>query len=221
MELHDFDKFIRDKVQEVEQAFPKTNREERDRIWKVVNRQLDNSHGYSWIRIAAMIAFLLLPVGVLLLQNTRQKKQIANLRNQIVLLDKESRAFENILSQRQKQESAFVHDTIWLIQPAVLKTRTDTVEVIRYITDTVVVYQRSKLAGTSSADKELSYPAADIGVAASEMELSSPVKSEFILSDTPKDLQSSPGQSRSFSIVFGSGNTGKADYRMNGIKAKL
>jgi len=220
MEPYDLDKFIRDKVKEAELAFPVNKREVRDRIWNGINRQL-KLRPASWLKVAVLIVFLLIPAGVLVLQNTRQKYQIKDLRNQINLLQQDYRTMGKKLAQTQNQTPAIVHDTIMLIQPAVLTTRTDTLEVIRYITDTMVVYQQPKLAGSTNAYEDLAYPAADTGDAASELKHFSPPISEFILSDAKKDLRSKPGQSRSFSIIFGSVNTGKEDSQMNGIKAKL
>jgi len=217
----DLDGLIRKSIQEGENKVPLPEREERDRTWNRIRTRLENRPRHSWLRYAALILFLLVPAGVLMVQNTRQKFRIMDLRNQIIILQKQHRETGEKLAQIQNKEPVIVHDTVRLIQPAIIVSKTDTVEVTRYLADTVVVFKQSLLTGSPDADQRLAYPKIDPRDALPELDHTPPEKSEFILTRTKKDLRSKPGQSRSFSIVFGSGNAGNESSRISEIRAKL
>ncbi len=217
MEPLDLDGYIRDKLKEAAHSLPNENHERRDRIWKAVSHQLEIRPA-PWLRVAAMIVFLLIPSGILILQNMQQKKQIAGLRKKIALLDKESSYPESPLARKQKEKTIIIHDTIRIIQPAVITTKTDTVEVMRYITDTVVVFRKPEFV---LQDRDSVFVPGSKNSGASDWDQPSPVISEYILAATPKDTKNSSYRSRSISIVFGSGDSRNTDSQMRGIKAKF
>ena len=140
MEPNSFDRYIRDQVREAEKCFPETDTVKRERIWNAISNQLGPGMTRGWYKYAALILLLLLPAYGLLVQNTRQKRIIADLKGKIALHEKLAQTHNEQPAVKQVERATAMIDTVEIIRPGLIITQVDTVKIVEYIRDTVHIY---------------------------------------------------------------------------------
>jgi hypothetical protein len=127
MEPSKFDRAIRDSLNG--RPYEGTQ-EEKERIWRTVDRQLDKQPSRKGWKVAALILLLLLPSAALWMQNRRQAATIREMNRSFAMIPKPE----------------IIRDTVMLQPQIVTSIRTDTVRKIQIVKDTVIVYRQVEMA---------------------------------------------------------------------------
>lgn len=204
MEINNFDRYIREKVREAEKGFPKTDTAKRERIWHAIISQLGPRLTNGWYKIAALILLLLLPSFWLLVQNTRHKRIIAGLNGEIVLLEKYVKTHPGQNADKYVEAVIALRDTTKIIRPGLVKIQVDTVQIVEYVIDTVILYKDSipierniNLAHLEKSDQPVA--------AGIEQQIGETGITEFFLTEnTTSADEKSEGKKASMKLVFGS-----------------
>ncbi len=146
MEPNNFDRYIRDQVRDAEKGLPEVDISKRERIWNAISIQLGPGMTRSWYKYAALILFLLLPSYWLVVQNTRQKRIISDLKGEIALHEKLAQTHNGQPAGKKEAGVTAIHDTIEIIRPGLIITQVDTFKIVEYIRDTVLIYNESMQA---------------------------------------------------------------------------
>jgi hypothetical protein len=201
MESHEFDKYIGSKLREAENARGEREKDGMNRVWSTIEPQLATRTSFQWVRMAAIILLLMMPSVFLYLRNREQGRQIRTLNSKLTLIDRDYRMKLRALALNRSENVVVQHDTVKLVRTVEKKIIPEAVEIVRYVTDTVIIYQLQDGAG-NLVESEPAVPPA--GVPNSGWE-ESPVKTEYILS---KDATSAKKKKKghSFHISLGTGN---------------
>jgi hypothetical protein len=212
MEPHELDKYIGSKLRDAENARSEGAIDGMNRVWSTIEPQLKKRTSYQWMKMAAVILLLLMPSVFLMLRNREQGRQITLLNNKLTLIDRDYRQKLKTLAMNQTEKVVVQHDTLKLIRTVEKKVIPETVEIVRYVKDTVIIYQQpDNLVGS-----EPTVPPTN--VLNSRLQ-ESPVKTEYILS---KDaLAKKKKKSHSFRISLGTGNNPSQSEPELAFKAKL
>lgn len=143
MEPNNFDRYIRDQVREAEKSLPEDDISKRERMWNAISNQLGPGMTRGWYKYAALILLLLLPSYWLVVQNTRQKRIIADLQGEIALHEKLAQTHYEKPADKKEERATAMHDTIEIARPGPIITQVDTVKIVEYIRDTVLIYNES------------------------------------------------------------------------------
>jgi hypothetical protein len=215
MEPHELDDYIVNKIREAEHAGGEVDVTGTGRVWSAIEPQLQTGISFSWIKIAALILLMLVPSVYLYLRNREQGRQLMTLSSKLTIIEKGYRQKLQAFAQNQPDHVVIQHDTVRLTRTVEKKIIPESVEIIRYVTDTVTVYQRPDNA-ENQAELVPAAPHAD------ELNLNreeSPAKAEYILAkDAPTHKKK---KSRSFHISLGAGNSSPENEPELAFKTKL
>lgn len=205
METNNFDRYIRDKVLETERGLPEADTAKREQIWNAISNQLGPRLTTGWYKIAALILLLLLPSCWLMVQNTRQKRIIADLNGEIVLYEKHIQTHTEQQEGKQMERAIAIHDTIEIIRPGLIKAQVDTVMIVEHIRDTVFIYKESIPAEQQHINATLLERSDQPAGAEIEQRLGETGITEFFLTENfPSADEKRAGKKSSIKIVFGS-----------------
>jgi hypothetical protein len=216
MESNKFDRYIREiiNLQKVTEL-----PDERERTWNAIERQLEKKQALPWFGMAALILILLMPSVFLFLQNRRQAGLISRLHARVAILDQQARQPAGSTMLQPSDTARIPGETIRPSQPTLTEVRIDTVQLIRYITDTVIVYRQTEYASTMSSGIEPS--GQDTFPGPSEFYgLGNSQKTEFLLTGSKKSGKL-PGKQAKSSLRFTLGNLSDNPESISGIKARL
>jgi hypothetical protein len=216
MEPHELDKYIGSKLNEAENARGEGEMNGMNRVWSAIEPQLEKRTPFAWMKMAAVILLLLVPSVFLYLRNREQGRQIRTLNSRLIAIDSDYSQRLQTFAFNQPEKVVVQYDTVKLIQTVEKKIIPETVEIIKYVTDTVIIYRQPDQAG-DLVESELSDPPADV-VNSGWQE--NTVKTEYILS---KDASSArkKKKSRTFQISLGAGNTSAQSEPELAFKTKL
>lgn len=212
MEPHELDKYIGSKLRDAENARGKGAIDGMNRVWSAIEPQLVNRISFQWMKMAALILLLLMPSVFLVLRNREQGRQITLLNNKLTLIDRDYRQKLKTLAMNQTEKVVVQHDTLKRFRTVEKKVIPETVEIVRYVKDTVIIYQQpDNLVGSE--------PTVPLTNVLNSRLQESPVKTEYILS---KDaLAKKKKKSHSFRISLGTGNNPSQSEPELAFKAKL
>jgi hypothetical protein len=215
MEPHELDKYIGSKIREAENARVDEDINGMNRVWSTIEPQLGNRTSYAWMKVAAVILLLMMPSVYLYLRNREQGRQIRTLNSKLALVEWDYRQKLQALSN-QAEKVLIQHDTVRQIHTIENKVIPETVEIVKYVTDTVIIYNQPDLA-RKLVESEPDVPPAD-GMNSARQE--SPLRTEYILS---KDANSAKKRknSRSFQISLGAGHKSAQTEPELAFKTKL
>jgi hypothetical protein len=214
MEPHELDKYVGNKLREAENARGEADKNGMNRVWTAVEPKLEKRSSYQWIRMAAVILLLLIPSVFLYLRNREQGKQIMTLNSKLAVIEKSYRQKIQAFSANQPDQVVVQHDTVRLTRTVEKKIIPETVEIVRYVKDTVIIYQQPDKA-ENQAESVPDVSIDELNTTWKE----SPVKTEYILSKETSTKRKK--KSHSFQISLGAGNNSpKADAEL-AFKTKL
>jgi hypothetical protein len=201
MEPHELDKYVGNKLREAENARGEAEMSGMNRVWSTIEPQLEKRNSFQWIKMAAVILLLLIPSVFLYLRNREQGRQIIALNTKLTIIERNYRQKLQSYTVNQPDKVVIQHDTIRLIKTVEKKIIPETVEIVKHVTDTVIIYQQADRA-ESPGKRETTTPSAD--------ELNgtwqkSPVRTEYILSKDASAKKKKKG--RTFQITLGAGNS--------------
>ncbi len=133
MEPSKFDRAIRDSLNG--HRYEGTQ-EEKERIWRAVDRQLEQPPSRTGWKVAALILILLMPSFVLWMQNRKQAATIRDMNRSFAMIPKPE----------------IIRDTVMLQPQVITSIRTDTVRKIQIEKDTVIVYRQVEMAAVPPQD---------------------------------------------------------------------
>lgn len=215
MEPHELDKYIGIKLREAENIRGEDEINGMNRVWSAIGPRLVKRSSYQWIRMAAVILLLLIPSVYLYLRNREQGRQIMTLSTKLTLIERSYRQKLQTFSANQPDRVIVQHDTVRLTRTIEKKIIPETVEIVRYVKDTVIIYQQPDRA-EDHAESVPSVPSAEELTSAW---VESPVKTEYILA---KDTFSKKKKkSRSFHISIGAGNISPQNEPEMAFKTKF
>ncbi len=216
MEPHELDSYIGKKLRDAEKAGSESEISGVNRVWSAIEPQLEKRSSMAWMKMAAVILLLLMPSVYLYLRNREQERQIRTLNSRLTAIDRDYSQRLQTLALNQPEKVVVQYDTVKLIQTVEKKIIPETVEIVKYVTDTVIIYEQPDKAG-NLVESELSVPHADV-VNSGWQE--STVKTEYILS---KDASSArkKKKSRTFQISLGAGNNQAQPEPELAFKTKL
>ncbi len=213
MEPRELDNYIGAKLREAEKAGSESETGGVNRVWSAIEPQLGKRRAFHWVKMAAVILLLLMPSVYLFLRNREQGRQILSLNSKLALIEKSYR--QKLQTFSANQPVVVQYDTVRLTRIVERKIIPETVEIVKYRTDTVIIYQQRELR------ENLVQSGQDIP-SAGELESTwqETVKTEYILS---KDAVSTKKKSknRSFQISLGSGNNSARSEPELAFKTKL
>jgi hypothetical protein len=219
MEPHDLDGTIRNRIRETEITAPAGSNEDRERIWNAIDTQLRPRQVFSWYKLTALILILLLPSFYLYHNKLRQLDQIRILRDKIALIDSVNRQKTPVPQSEEENNGTAFQDAGEPARVAVPVIKTDTVEVVRYVTDTVIIYRQADF--TALATDDMTQTNVSVQVQASTAETEEAPKTEYILTGIPKDNRQKPKSGRSFFIRLTVGDPPGRQEQTAGIKTRL
>jgi hypothetical protein len=201
MEPHELDKYIGNKLREAEKTRGEGAIDGMDRVWSLIEPQLIKRTSFQWMKMAAVILLLLMPSVYLYLRNRDQGSQIRTLNNKLTQIDRDYKLKLQTLALNRTDKVVVQHDTVKLIRTVEKKIIPETVEIVRYRTDTVIIYQPS----VKEQDLTESHPDNSLPGEIKSAWQERPVMTEYILS---KDASSTKKKkkNRSFQISLGAGN---------------
>ncbi len=141
MEPHELDKYIGSKLREAETARIDGDINGMNRVWSTIEPQLEKRSSFSWMKVAAVVLLLLMPSVYLYLRNREQVRQIRALNSKLTMIDRDYRQKLQALSLNQPEKVVVQHDTVKLIHTIEKKVIPETIETVKYVTDTVIIYQ--------------------------------------------------------------------------------
>jgi hypothetical protein len=201
MEPSKFDRIIRDSLNDRPHN---EGQEAQERVWKAVERQLEQRPSRMSWKIAALILLLMVPSYVLFMQNRRQAAIIRKLNRTYAMVPKPE----------------IVRDTVIVQQPVITRIQTDTVRKIQIIKDTVVVYQPVEMAVAPPHDTEVAasgyQPAAFNPGVSQESQ-----RAEFLLEPDHQSHRNRKKTGRTFSFRFSLGTASDGSESPAGIQARL
>jgi len=198
MEPHELDKYIGSKLREAENARGEGEINGMIRVWSAIEPQLEKRNSFQLVKMAAVILLLLMPSVYFYLRNRDQGSQIRTLNNKLTQIDRDYKLKLQTLALNRSEKVVVQHDTVKLIRTVEKKIIPETVEIVKYVTDTVIIYQQPVRAG-NLVESEPPVPSGD-----EKTWQESPVKTEYILSkDVPAKKKK---KGRSFQISLGTGN---------------
>jgi len=216
MEPHELDKYIGSKLREAENARGEGEMNGMNRVWSTIEPQLEKRTSIAWMKMAAVILLLLMPSVYMYLRNLEQGRQIIALNSRLTLIDRDYSQRLQALALNQPEKVVVQHDTVKLIRTVEKKIIPETVEIVKYVTDTVIIYQQPDKAG-NLVESELSLPP---DVVANSVWQESTMKTEYILSKDAS-LARKKKKSRTFQISLGAGNNSAQSEPEMAFKAKL
>jgi len=216
MEPHELDKYIGSKLREAENARGNSEINGMNRVWSAIEPQLEKRTFLAWMKMAAIILLLLMPSVYLYLRNREQGRQIRTLNSRLTEINRDYMQRLQTLTLNQPEKVVVLYDTVKLIQTIEKKAIPETVEIVKYVTDTVIIYQQPDRAGNLVESE----PAVPSGGEINSSWQESTVKTEYILS---KDASSARKKknSRSFQISLGAGNKSAETEPELALKTKL
>jgi hypothetical protein len=216
MEPHELDKYIRGKLREAENARDEGEINGKDRVWSAIEPQLEKRTSFRWVKMAAVILLLLMPSVYLYLRNREQGKQIMTLNNKLTIIERSYRQKLQAFRVNQPDKLVVLHDTVKLIRTVEKKVIPETVEIVKYVTDTVIIYQQA-YREEEVVESEPAVQHADVPNSSWQ---ESPGKTEYILSkDATPDKKKK--KSRSFQISLGAGNNSSQSEPELAFKTRL
>jgi hypothetical protein len=216
MEPHELDQYIGKKLREAENARGDSEKNGMDRVWSAIEPLLEKRTSFAWMKIAAIILLLLMPSVYLYLRNREQGRQITRLSNKLTLIDRDYRLKLKTLALNQKEKVVVQHDTLKLIRTVEKKVIPETVEIVKYVTDTVIIYQQQERPD-NLVESEPAVP--PVNVLNSGLQAGS-VKTEYILSKDATSFKKKK-KSHSFQISLGTGNNSPQNEPELAFKTKL
>jgi hypothetical protein len=216
MEPHELDKYIGSKLSEAENARGEDEMNGMNRVWSAIEPQLEKRNSTAWMKMAAVILLLLIPSVYLYLRNREQGRQIRILNSRLSAIDRDYNQWLHTLALNQPEKVVVQYDTVKLIRTVEKKIIPETVEIVKYVTDTVIIYQQPDRAG-NLVESELSVPPDDV-VNSGWQE--STVKTEYILSNDASSARKKK-KSRTFQISLGAGNHSAQSEPELALKTKL
>jgi hypothetical protein len=143
-------------------------------------------------------------------------RQIRTLSSKLTLIDRDYRQKLQALSLNQPEKVIVQHDTVRMVRTIEKKVIPETVEIVRYVTDTVIIYRQPDVA-RNLVKTETGVPPADIMNSGWQ---ESPAKTEYILSnDVPSAGKKK--KSRSFQVSIGTGNSSAQSEPELAFKTRL
>jgi hypothetical protein len=216
MEPHELDKYIGSKLIEAENARDEGEINGMNRVWSTIEPQLEKRTSFQWVKMAAVILLLLIPSVFLYLRNREQGRQIMTLNSKLTIIERSYKQKLQAFRVNQPDKVVVLHDTVKLIRTIEKKVIPETVEIVKYVTDTVFIYQQPDWKG-KVVESEPAVPPAEV-VNSGWHE--STVKTEYILSkDATPDRKKK--KSRSFQISLGAGNNSSQSEPELAFKTKL
>jgi hypothetical protein len=132
------------------------------------------------------------------------------------MIDRDYRQKLQALSLNQQEKVVVQHDTVKLIHKIEKKVIPETVEIVKYVTDTVIIYRQSdvarNLAESGQDDSTAEIPESGWQV--------SPAKTEYILSKDGTSARKKK-KNRSFQVSLGTGNSSAQSEPELAIKTRL
>jgi hypothetical protein len=214
MEPHELDKYVGNKLREAENVRGEADKNGMNRVWTAVEPKLEKRSSYQWIRMAAVILLLLIPSVFLYLRNREQGKQIMTLNSKLAVIEKSYRQKIQAFSVNQPDQVVVQHDTVRLTRTVEKKIIPEAVEIVRYVKDTVIIYQQSDKA-ENQAESVPEVSTDELSTTWKE----NPVKTEYILSKETSTKKKK--KSRSFHIGLGTGNNSPQTGPELAFKTKL
>jgi hypothetical protein len=215
MEPRELDNYIGAKLREAEKAGSESETGGVTRVWSAIEPQLGKRIAFHWVKMAAVILLLLMPSVYLFLRNREQGRQILSLNSKLALIEKSYRQKLQAFSANQQENVFVLHDTIRLIKTVEKKIIPETVEIVKYVTDTVIIYQEPDRSG-NLAGSEPKVPSGDDLIQSWQ---ESPVRTEYILSQDASVKKKK--KSRSFHISLGPRNNSPRADNVLVFKTKL
>jgi hypothetical protein len=216
MEPHELDKYIRSKLREAEDARDEGEINGMDRVWSAIEPQLEKRTSFRWVKMAAVILLLLMPSVYLYLRNREQGRQIRTLNSRLASIDREYSQRLQTLALNQPESVVVQYDTVKLIRTVEKIVNPETVEIVKYVTDTVIIYQQA-YREEEVVESEPAVQHADVPNSSWQ---ESPGKTEYILSkDATPDKKKK--KSRSFQISLGAGNNSSQSEPELAFKTRL
>jgi hypothetical protein len=197
MEPHELDKYIGGKLREAENARGEEEINGMNRVWSAIEPQLEKRTTFQWLKMAAVIILLLMPSVYLFLRNRDQGSQIRELNNKLTQIDRDYKLKLQTLALNRSDKVVVQHDTVKLIRTVEKKIIPETVEIVKYVTDTVIIYQQPVRA-ENLVESEPPVPSGD-----EKTWQESPVKTEYILSQDASTKKKKKG--RLLQISMGAG----------------
>ena len=216
MEPHELDKYIGSKLREAENARSDRDINGMNRVWSTIEPQLEKPSSFSWMKMAAVILLLLMPSVYLFLRNREQVRQIRALNSKLTMIDMDYRQKLQVLSLNQPEKVVVQHDTMKLIHTIEKKVIPETIETVKYVTDTVIIYRQPDVA-RNLPESEQDVSTAEIPESGWQV---SPAKTEYILSKDGISARKNK-KSRSFQISLGTGNSSAQSEPELAIKTRL
>jgi hypothetical protein len=218
MEPHDFDRIVAGKIKESEIARADKDQEGMNRVWSAVESHLGYRNAFPWIKVAAMI--LIMSSLYLFFRNVELNSRIRTLSHQLADADSLGKRIQESLSDDHNKPALILHDTIRLVRWVNDRREKNTVEVVKVVTDTVIIYKQPEFAATlpDSAVKIQASPLSPDNVASNAPK---PIRTEYILSGTGSGFREKPKSRRSFYINLGFGSSGEQEKPEAGIRTRL
>jgi hypothetical protein len=215
MEPHELDKYIASKLREAENARDVADRNRLNRVWSAIEPQLEKRSAFQWVKMAAVILLLLIPSVFLYLRNREQGREIIALNTKLSLIEKSYRQKLQAFTVNQPDKVIVQHDTIRLVRTIEKKIIPEEVEIIKYVRDTVVIYQQDYRADNLVETKPAVSPSDEM----SHSWQGSTLKTEYILSKDAPVRKKKKGHS--FQISLGAGNNSSQAEPELAFKTKL
>jgi hypothetical protein len=216
MEPHELDKYIGDKLKEADNSLPYDDRVGMKRVWQTVEPNLRSHKPYNWMKLAALILLLLLPSFYLLHKNMSQNLEIAVLSSRLTMMDATYKQQLSALSLQHPESKIIQHDTVRIIQTVERRITGKPMEIVRYVTDTVVKYQLAEPDGNKVASEQPDFPADNLKSGGQEKT----VKTEYILAQGAS-IHPKKEKHRSLKISLGAKNNLTGTEPNLAFKAKL
>jgi hypothetical protein len=201
MEPHELDKYIGNKLKEAEQSGSEGEINGMDRVWSTLEPQLEKQASFQWLKMAAVVLLLLMPSVYLYFRNREQGRQIVNLNKNLTLIEKSYRQKLQAFTVNQPDNVVVQHDTVILTRTVERKIIPETLEIVKYRTDTVIIYQHS----VKEQDLTESHPDNSLPGEIQSAWQERPVMTEYILSKDASSIKKKK-KNRSFQISLGTGN---------------
>jgi len=216
MEPHEFDKYIGSKLREAENARGNRDMSGMNRVWSTIGPQLGKRTSFAWMKVAAVVLLLLMPSVYLYQRNREQGRQIRVLNSKLTMLDRDYRQKLQAISLNQPEKVVVHHDTLKLIRTVEKKVIPETVEIVKYVTDTVIIYKQPDVV-RNLVESEPDISPAEITKSGLQV---SPAKTEYILSKDGTSARKK-NKSRSFQVSLGTGNNSAQAEPELAFKTKL
>ena len=216
MEPHELDKYIGSKLREAENARVDGDINGMNRVWSTIEPQLGKRTSFAWMKVAAVILLLMMPSVYLYFRNREQGRQIKALNSRLAIIDSDYRQKLQALSLDQPEKVIVQHDTVKLIRTIEKEVIPETVEIVKYVTDTVIIYKQTDVA-RNLVDSDTDVSTAEILKPGWQV---NPAKTEYILSKDAASIKKKR-KSHTFQISLGTGNNSPQTEPSLAFKTKL